>query len=78
MRKCSRSRSRLDGRPRRTGDADGRGAFGCIPACGQEVIPQVWAALTAGGAGPVGDLPQERVQELDTRGLIIPSANLAV
>ena len=45
---------------------------------GQEVIPQVWAALTAGGAGPVGDLPQERLRELDTRGLIIPSADLAV
>jgi hypothetical protein len=45
---------------------------------GQEVIPQVWAALAAGGAAPAGDLPQERVQELDTRGLIIPSADLAV
>lgn len=44
----------------------------------QEVIPQVWAALTAGGAGPVGDLPVERVQELNTSGLIIPSADLAV
>jgi hypothetical protein len=45
---------------------------------GQEVVPQVWAALTAGAAGTVGDLPEERVQELDTRGLIIPSADLAV
>jgi len=45
---------------------------------GQETIPQVWAALTADAAAPVGDLPQERVQELDTRGLIIPSADLAV
>jgi hypothetical protein len=45
---------------------------------GQEVMPQVWAELTAGSAGPVGDLPEERVQELDTRGLIIPSADLAV
>jgi len=38
----------------------------------------VWAALTAGGAGPVGDPPDERVQELDTCGLIIASADLAV
>jgi hypothetical protein len=45
---------------------------------GQEVIPQAWAALTAGGAGPVGDPPEERVQELDTCGLVIPSADLAV
>jgi hypothetical protein len=45
---------------------------------GQEVIPQVWAALTASGAAPVGDLPEEQVQELDTSGLIIPSADLAV
>jgi hypothetical protein len=44
----------------------------------QEVITQVWAALTAGGAGPAGDLPEERVKELDTRGLIIPSADVAV
>jgi len=44
----------------------------------QEVIPQVWATLTAGAAGPVGDLPEQRVQELDTHGLIIPSADLAV
>jgi hypothetical protein len=28
---------------------------------GQETIPQVWAALTAGGAASVGDLPHERV-----------------
>ena len=45
---------------------------------GQEVIPQVWAALAAGAAGPVGNLPQQRVQEMDTRGLIVPSADLAV
>jgi hypothetical protein len=45
---------------------------------GQEVIPHIWAALTASGAAPVGDLPEEQVQELDTSGLIIPSADLAV
>jgi hypothetical protein len=44
----------------------------------QAIIPQVWAALTADRAAPVGDLPEQRVQELDTRGLIIPSADLAV
>ena len=45
---------------------------------GHQVIPQVWAALTATGAGPGGDLPEEQAQELDTSGLIIPSADLAV
>ena len=35
-------------------------------------------ALAADGAAPVGDLPEQRVRELDTRGLIIPSADLAV
>lgn len=44
----------------------------------QEIIPQVWAALTASAAAPVGDLPEQRAQELDTRGLIIPSADLTV
>jgi hypothetical protein len=32
----------------------------------------------ADGAAPVGDLPEERVQELNTCGLIIPAADVAV
>jgi hypothetical protein len=44
----------------------------------RDIIPQVWATLTATAPGPVDALPEEHVEELDTRGLIIPSVDLAV
>jgi hypothetical protein len=44
----------------------------------QDIIPRVWSTLTASEPGPFDAMPDEHVEELDTRGLIIPSANLAV
>ncbi|MFI7543463.1 hypothetical protein [Actinoplanes sp. NPDC049599] len=45
---------------------------------GRDVIAQVWATLAPAGSEPPADLPEEHVQELDTRGIVIPSAGIAV
>lgn len=45
---------------------------------GRELIPRVWSTLMAARPGPPDPRPEERVEELDTRGLVIPSADLAV
>jgi hypothetical protein len=44
----------------------------------RDIIPQVWATLTATAPGPFDAMPVEHVEEVDTCGLIIPSADLAV
>ncbi len=44
----------------------------------RDIIPQVWSTLTGTALEPLDALPEEHVEELDTCGLIIPSADLAV
>src|SRR5262245_59594083 len=44
----------------------------------QELLPQVWSTLMASGPGPVDAMPEQRVEELHTCGLVIPTADLAV
>lgn len=44
----------------------------------QEIIPQVWSTLMATAPAPPDNMPEQHVEELDTRGLVIPSADLAV
>jgi hypothetical protein len=44
----------------------------------RDVIPQVWSTLMATAPGPLDAMPEEHVEELDTRGVVIPSADLAV
>ena len=44
----------------------------------RDIIPSVWSTLVAAGQGPADAMPEEHLQELDTRGLVIPSAGLAV
>ncbi|MGP3920894.1 hypothetical protein [Nonomuraea sp. 10N515B] len=45
---------------------------------GEEVIAQVRSALAASVPDRFGPMPEERVEELDVVGLVIPSAGLAV
>ncbi|GAA4605779.1 ribonuclease I [Actinoplanes octamycinicus] len=43
----------------------------------REIIPQVWAKLTADAPGPAGPPPGQDLQEHEACGLVIPSAGLA-
>lgn len=44
----------------------------------QEIIPQVWSTLAASTPAPPDTMPEQHIEELDTRGIVIPSADLAV
>jgi len=43
----------------------------------REILARVWSTLVAAGKAPPDPMPEE-LHELDTRGLIIPSAGVAV
>lgn len=44
---------------------------------GAEVLPHVWSALIASTPDRSAPPPEQHVEELDMRGLVIPSAGLA-